>query len=77
MSQGQEKLQSYNASVFNYVMDTAPFQQEMKNENLPFFGSFGQTVYNQAKLVDTESELKGQTRPLNRCDNSVNSNLGM
>lgn len=76
MDQKNQNTQSYQQNMFNYVMDSVPYQQEMKNDTLPFFTSFGKTVYNNTKLVDTESKLKGQTMQLNRCDNQINSNLG-
>lgn len=68
--------QTYSASMFNYIMDSSPYNQEMKNDNLPFFTSFGGKVYNQSQLVDIESDLKGQTNLTNRCDNKINTKLG-
>ena len=77
MNQNQQNQQNqYHQNMFNYIMDAAPYQQEMKNDTLPFVTSFGKTVYNQAQLVDIESNLKGQTILNNRCDNHLNSNLG-
>lgn len=67
---------SYHESMFNYIMDSSPYTQEMQNDKLPFFTSFGAKVYNQSQLVDIESDLKGQTTLTNRCDNKINTKLG-
>lgn len=75
MSQ-HSKPQTYHQSMFSYVMDSVPYEQEMKNETLPFVTSFGKTVYNKSSLVDVESDLKGQNILKTRCDNNINTNLG-
>lgn len=67
---------NYHESMLNYIMDSAPYQHELKKDTLPFVTSFGARVYNQTKLVDIESDLKGQNILANRCDNHVNSKLG-
>lgn len=72
----QSNQSHYHQNMFNYIMDSAPYQQELKKETLPFVTSFGGKVYNQTQLVDVESDLKGQNMLTNRCDNYTNTKLG-